>query len=444
MLSLCMFIVMTDLISAQDSHYWTDQYGTEAQLIGGLVVGSTSDLSSTYYNPGAVALSSDQTLMLSTSAFELIEIGIRTENRQELDLNSFQTRPTPGIFAFRFWYDSLQINHLSLSVLTRRDSDHHFQGLNSDFDTSGITQEFSREYLTFNRLTETWFGLSFSHRMTERLGIGITQYLAVRSQRERVQNIFQLIENAAQGFSKISVADWKYLHFRLLWKAGLIYEAEKYSCGMSITTPGLNIYGTGSGYYNASIVGSNTEPELISISGEDMEVSYRSPFSIAVGAAFNLGNAKIYMSAEYFARIDPFNLMELRSADVGLRYEQIDLSHQMKPVFNLGCGLAYRFHDLFSLYGSVITNRSGVSPETPSDLAYTVYDIYHFSLGSSFSFFGMMLTVGIAYGTGPEAVLNVYDSLFTERYAFQDPDKYLVNYKSIKLLFGFSTFLMDD
>ena len=37
----------------QDSHYWTNQYGTRATLLGGAVIGSVLDLSGTYYNPGA-------------------------------------------------------------------------------------------------------------------------------------------------------------------------------------------------------------------------------------------------------------------------------------------------------------------------------------------------------------------------------------------------------
>ena len=39
---------------AQDAHYWTLQDGTRAELLGGTVVGSIKDLSSTFYNPGAI------------------------------------------------------------------------------------------------------------------------------------------------------------------------------------------------------------------------------------------------------------------------------------------------------------------------------------------------------------------------------------------------------
>ena len=45
--------------AAQDAHYWTNQYGTTGNLLGGAVVGSVVDLSAVFYNPGAVGLIQD-------------------------------------------------------------------------------------------------------------------------------------------------------------------------------------------------------------------------------------------------------------------------------------------------------------------------------------------------------------------------------------------------
>ena len=45
-LFIILFFCYLKIGFAQDSHYWTNQYGTDAQLLGGLVVGSVNDLSS--------------------------------------------------------------------------------------------------------------------------------------------------------------------------------------------------------------------------------------------------------------------------------------------------------------------------------------------------------------------------------------------------------------
>ena len=55
---------------AQDSQYWNLQYGPVAELLGGVVVGSTRDLSATFYNPGALALTKNPSLVASVSSFE--------------------------------------------------------------------------------------------------------------------------------------------------------------------------------------------------------------------------------------------------------------------------------------------------------------------------------------------------------------------------------------
>ena len=45
--------------SAQDAQYWSIQYGPVGQLVGGQLIGGVSDLSATFYNPGALSLRSE-------------------------------------------------------------------------------------------------------------------------------------------------------------------------------------------------------------------------------------------------------------------------------------------------------------------------------------------------------------------------------------------------
>ena len=56
--------------SGQDAHYWSQQYGTKSTLLGGAVIGSVDDLSATYYNPAALALVDDPSVLLSAQAFQ--------------------------------------------------------------------------------------------------------------------------------------------------------------------------------------------------------------------------------------------------------------------------------------------------------------------------------------------------------------------------------------
>ena len=67
-------------VGAQDSQYWTVQYGPVAELLGGVVVGSTRDLSATFYNPGALALTEDPSLLASVESFEATWLSATSES----------------------------------------------------------------------------------------------------------------------------------------------------------------------------------------------------------------------------------------------------------------------------------------------------------------------------------------------------------------------------
>ena len=64
-LAFLLGIGFANLAPAQDAHYWTDQFGNRARLLGGAVVGSVRDLSATYYNPGSLALVPTAELLLA-------------------------------------------------------------------------------------------------------------------------------------------------------------------------------------------------------------------------------------------------------------------------------------------------------------------------------------------------------------------------------------------
>ena len=215
--TIVLFICLIKTLPGQDSHYWTNQYGTDAQLLGGLVVGSANDLSATYYNPGAIALTEDERLVLSTQAVEFISIYLKGGTVGDKDLSSVQTRPAPGIFALRFLKDSLQINHFTFSLLTRRNFEHDFQEvsiLSQDVIDNWLgVENFTGEYLVGNRLTETRVGLGYSRNLSKITGIGITQFVAVRNHDVRYQTIAQAVNDQGLGQTGILIDnDYKLQH----------------------------------------------------------------------------------------------------------------------------------------------------------------------------------------------------------------------------------------
>ncbi|MCK5571664.1 MAG: hypothetical protein KAJ12_02840 [Bacteroidetes bacterium] len=106
----------------QDSHYWSSQYGTQAQLLGGLVVGSSNDLSSTFYNPGALALTKDSALVLSTLSQQFTDITLHLLSEPPIEAESNVGGPSPGIFALRLPPISSADRGLPSPILSARTS----------------------------------------------------------------------------------------------------------------------------------------------------------------------------------------------------------------------------------------------------------------------------------------------------------------------------------
>lgn len=432
--------------NTQDSHYWTNQYGTDAQLLGGLVVGSANDLSATYYNPGAIALTADERLVLSTQAVEFISVYSKGGTGGGKDLSSLQTRPAPGIFAFRFLKDSLQKNHYTFSILTRNDLEQEFQEIrigNQDVVESWLgTENFSGEFIGSNQLTETWIGFSYSHNFSDITGVGITQYVAVRNHNVRSQTIAQVVDGEGLGQTGILTNHWKYTNIRLLWKLGFVSKEDNFSYGITVTTPSIDLSGSGDYYFNGSLIGTSAEPILISGIEEEVSAFYRSPFSIAAGASYRFEKTALYFSTEYFNKVNKFTVMSIKEPDIQTGNLDINygLEHKLESVLNFGVGVEQKITDLVSLYGSFVTDFSGVSSNSDSDLTLAGYNIYHLTVGSVFTLFNLKLTAGIGFGFGSDRKENVVDfsSSSLENYLFGEGSQD-IRYRSLKLVFGLSS-----
>jgi len=104
---------------AQDSHYWNIQYGTRSLLLGGSSVGSASDLSAVYYNPGRLALVERPELLLSGTVFELTTVEF-TEKDGSRELLSTRFALSPSLVAGELRFGFLGSSRLSYSFLTRQ------------------------------------------------------------------------------------------------------------------------------------------------------------------------------------------------------------------------------------------------------------------------------------------------------------------------------------
>ncbi len=400
---------------AQDAQYWDIQYGPVGQLLGGQVVGSARDLSATYYNPGGLAMRDSSEFLLSVQAFSM-----RTFSTRPVDGGSFlSTSQTdfatfPGFVAFSFprsWFG--ERTHMAFSLLTRQQLvirvDQRFAG-----PAPARDGQYGLETLFDTHMAETWGGLTVSHRLSDRIGLGATLYGVYRGQRTRWEESLQLAYADGSGVGALAVDDFDYSHWRVLGKLGLAWEGDAARLGLAVTTPSAGLFGSGKAGFTRSASGvdlnGDGRPDTLLNNGldEDLTSTYKSSWAVSAGGSWRRGSFQVHTSAEWFAPVGEFDVLQGQTGtQTGA---PITLTQNLRSVVNAGAAVEYWFSGVSAdrgpasrataLYGGFRTDFAA-SPEVVADeAASSNQDLYHLTAGTAFSLGGSRFSLGIEYTFG--------------------------------------------
>ena len=170
-------------VSQVNSHYWSHQYGARGLLLNGSIIASVNDETAIFYNPGSMALTDEFGISLSliTPTYSLLKttdfLGEGTSfANQGLDLS-------PGLVAAMFKPFGTDKITLGLTTFKRFKSEINVEDREVRDVESNDDQIFLGD-LDFNRrLSENWFGLGLSARLSSKFAIGVTQFFTFRNER---------------------------------------------------------------------------------------------------------------------------------------------------------------------------------------------------------------------------------------------------------------------
>lgn len=407
--------VLTGVAAGQDNHYWTTQYGNRARLLEGAVVGSSNDSSAVYYNPGALARMDEPELLLSGTVIQYETVRISDALGPGRNLSDSRWFLAPSMIAGELRLKALGKNRIAYAFLTRYDAEFRvteraettaaleagIPGIG--FASTGVSYE--------TRLREYWFGGSWSRKFGDRIGIGVSPFVAVRNHRGRAQALLQSVGDGGQAGITISSRDFDYQHWRLLTKIGISAGWETWEMGVTVTTPSLGLFGNGWTGLDRSAAGPDVDPEEIGLGRvatdfqEDLKPDYRSPLSIAFGAARRFGRSRVDFTAEWFDSIGPTNLLEPKPFESQSSGEtiQYDIRYALDAVANAAIGFEHRFRNNLQIYGAFSTDFSAVSKSFRAQAGIASaadWNIYHLAGGFTFDVRGHGITLGAAYSFG--------------------------------------------
>lgn len=437
---LAAVLLSPTLAVAQDANYWTVQYGPVAQLLGGQVVGSTRDLSATYYNPGGLALSTNPAFLLSVQAVLLQGVSVDTSTAGSLTpASSWTLGVAPSLIAGTFpkgWFG--ENTRLAWSYLTRQQFDVVLDtGTVGTLPTSGA--RYGVESLFTQSMAEGWGGITLSHRLGDSWGLGITAYGAYRGQQTRREENAQVGRPGA-GLAALGIEDFSYYHWRTLAKVGVAWDSTRsLKLGLTVTTPSLGLFGGGKAGFTQSVNGTdgNGNPVNVLNNGldEDAQVQYRSGAAVAGGAAWRMGETTtLHFSGEWYAPVSSYPVLTAGGSEGAPSYA---LSQELESVFNVGAGFEHRFSSRTVAYAAVATDFNAAGGASRLGINASDWNLLHLTAGTAFDVMGSHLTLGASYAFGSSTRQLGFEGLPPETPILGARPTVGVHYNRLTVVLGF-------
>ncbi|MBN2519903.1 MAG: outer membrane protein transport protein [Bacteroidales bacterium] len=423
---IVLLLFVFGIVTSQNGHYWTQQYGNKSMLLSGSVIGGVDDLGAIYYNPARLSQIESRAFLLSADLYEYNSMKIIDAFGDNSDISNSSFNALPGIAAGRFSLPFLKKHSFGWAILTRQNSDlnisYQTKG-NGDVIKSSMGGEFYGTSISIsNRLKEQWFGFSWAYPVTDRLSVGASNFLSLGSQEKgNFVNLYTLTSANEIAFYREN-KNVNYNRYGLLTKVGISYKLKKTVLGFTFKTPQLNL--SGSGRYSSEVIFLGIEnihkgsDELTTTSQDGLELNYRTPLSVGLGISHTFKKNKIHFSAEYFASNGQYSLIKSKgyeSQSSGEIY-QFELIEKTNDIFNIGIGIEMQVNDNISVYGSTSTDFSSVASDINSFIGNKTLisnsiisaDYFHFGGGIEFRIRRTEITLGASYTGAQQQLDNVF------------------------------------
>ncbi|MCH7548354.1 MAG: hypothetical protein IH969_02255 [Candidatus Krumholzibacteriota bacterium] len=396
---------------AQDTNYWNNQYGPRSMLLGGAVIGSVTDMSATFYNPGALGYIENPELLLSANAYQIETLKVTDGAGEGIDLTSTQFNLLPNMLAGAFRKSWLGKNKIAYSFLTRHRFDAEVKGATTDridiLPDPG-DEEFAGALSRQEDARELWTGITWARGLSSKVGVGVTTYLSIRNESSTSVKFAQALTDSGDISLLFDLENFSSTVYSLLWKAGVGINLNPLTIGVTLTTSNVRLFGSGEATLNNSVVrvdidgDGNPDNAFETDFQEDVHANYESPWSVGFGAGYFFEHTQLHFSAEWFDAVELYDVLELDSFTSQTTGETLERSVQQKreSVVNFAAGIQRDFGEKYGGFLSFNTDNTAFSPE--SDISVTGIDISHITAGTTVSLGRTNWMLGLSYAFGSE------------------------------------------
>jgi hypothetical protein len=436
---MCIFPLVT---AAQTHNYWTRSFNEESSLLSGAVVGGGSGASAIYYNPANISEVKAASLSVNASLFSFDFITLKNALGDGIDLSSSRASVEPRFLSYMIKRKKRPAWSFELAFLNNENTRVELiQSVDERIDILSQApgeERYFAVYRYFNQFRDDWICFGSSVRISDRLYAGVGVYVIIKSL--QYTNSLDIEAYSPSGdfdrttdFTGTAAVNQRYQFlkfndYRINTKLGLTYKYGRYSIGVCLTSPSVGgIYSDGKRVTHKQSQANIYDP----VTGEpvpnftiidykqkdDMDVSFKTPFSISAGLSYRTANGKrtFYTSAEYFHGLDPYRVVEAEESpdiasgegfDERVYEEWLTFVAGARPVFNVSVGYSWTLKEDLLLMAGFRTdfnyqkNMDFGDFEDFQKIENLDLDLYYITCGLSWNVLGQDIITGLQYSVG--------------------------------------------
>jgi long-subunit fatty acid transport protein len=423
---ICLLLGSVDPLFSQDTHYNSNQFGARSALLGGAIIGDVNDNTGVFYNPAGLGFMDTATLSINGNAYQIENIKIENALGQKKDFKSSHLGSVPlfvggmlrkGEKRLKIGFTVMSSVNFQFKATARIDDTEDIAG---DLESPG-KEEFIGQSSVNTKVSELLFGLGGGYKLNDNWSVGLSNLFTVRSVSYNRTTIARFFLNqpdfplVSSSFSRNA----DYFNVRYAAKIGLNYRKNRFSAGLTVTSPSLNLFGTGT--VAVDIIGNNILYEgsrtdiLANDRQEKLKSKFKSPLAAGLGANYTFGRSQIGVALNYHGSTKIYDILRANPSDF---IRPVSLNAQLgsadflrvktgaKQVFNFAVGYEYALKPNMTLSGSIRTDNSYFDKNLDTTLGIrpdvTTWNIYHIAMGTTFTRGRSKMSIGLVYSTGKD------------------------------------------
>ena len=416
------------------NHYWGQQYGGPATLMGGTGVVGVSDNSAIYYNPGAIGFIDSTRITASTYIYGVEYIKLKNGAGTGLDLKSLRLNIFPQLISASIPIRKVPKLKFIIGTFMRSRTNVSFSKENEgnyEVITGSPGLEYYKARVEFsNNLFEQWLGFGLAYKINETYSVGFTSFGAYTHLEVRA---FENMD--ADGVSNgvpytTTVNEYNSMNLDQItqvFKLGFAARYKHVHLGLALTLPGIKIWGRGGldksfEVYNlnqnavdTTVPAQKYQSFVISDVQKGLQSHYVIPLSASFGIELVYPKFKLAVSAEYFMGYK--NKIILQGADRAFirptaTYADtitgfMTLRNSAKAIINFGLGAEIKIRPAVNLLLGARTDFNNRAEYLPGNTVLNVSSVkspaWHYvflSGGFTYKYASHTLTAGLDYGFG--------------------------------------------